>query len=280
MQRRKFIYKSVLGLTIPIVGGLYSWMIEPFWVEIVKRKMTFEYLPESLIGLSLMQISDIHLEDRFPQKYLYNSMDKARKLDPDIVVYTGDYITYESQKQIDDFELFSKSLVKGKKETIAILGNHDYGINYAQNEVGNRVAEILESVGIRVLRNEIFNLDGLQIIGLDDYWGPNFNPNDVMKKVKNSEPSLTLVHNPDVCDAPIWDGYSGWVLSGHTHGGQVKPPFLPPPMLPVKNKMYSAGEIDLGDGRTLYINRALGHLWQVRMNVRPEITVFKLRIKD
>jgi predicted MPP superfamily phosphohydrolase len=47
-------------------------------------------------------------------------------------------------------------------------------------------------------------------------------------------------------------------------------------MLPVKNKKYSSGEIDLEDGRTLYINRALGHLWQVRFNVRPEITVFEL----
>jgi uncharacterized protein len=47
-------------------------------------------------------------------------------------------------------------------------------------------------------------------------------------------------------------------------------------MLPVKNKKYSAGEIDLEDGRTLYINRALGHLWQVRFNVRPEITIFEL----
>jgi predicted MPP superfamily phosphohydrolase len=47
-------------------------------------------------------------------------------------------------------------------------------------------------------------------------------------------------------------------------------------MLPVENKAYSAGEVDLKDGRTLYINRALGHLWQIRFNVRPEITVFEL----
>jgi predicted MPP superfamily phosphohydrolase len=57
----------------------------------------------------------------------------------------------------------------------------------------------------------------------------------------------------------------------------VKPPFLPPPLLPVKNKRYSAGLFELEQGRTLYINRALGHLWQVRMNVRPEITVFELQ---
>jgi predicted MPP superfamily phosphohydrolase len=47
-------------------------------------------------------------------------------------------------------------------------------------------------------------------------------------------------------------------------------------MLPVKNKKYSAGKIDLNDGRTLYINRALGNLHQIRFNVRPEIIIFTL----
>ena len=72
------------------------------------------------------------------------------------------------------------------------------------------------------------------------------------------------------------NGYKGWILSGHTHGGQCKPPFLPAPMLPVKNKRYSAGQFELSGERNLYINRALGHLWQVRFNVRPEITIFTL----
>ena len=72
-------------------------------------------------------------------------------------------------------------------------------------------------------------------------------------------------------------GYQGWVLAGHTHGGQCKLPFLRPPRVPVENPRYVAGEVDVGDGRRLYINRALGHLLPVRFNVRPEITAFRLR---
>ncbi len=52
--------------------------------------------------------------------------------------------------------------------------------------------------------------------------------------------------------------------------------FLPPPMLPVKNRRYTSGAFDLGDGRSLYINRGLGHLLRVRFNARPEITCFRL----
>jgi len=97
-----------------------------------------------------------------------------------------------------------------------------------------------------------------------------------MRHYDSSLANVVLCHNPDVCDLNVWNGYKGWILSRHTHGGQCKPPFLKPPLLPVRNKNYAAGEVDLQDGRRLYINRALGHLWQVRFNVRPEITIFTL----
>jgi predicted MPP superfamily phosphohydrolase len=89
-------------------------------------------------------------------------------------------------------------------------------------------------------------------------------------------PTLVLCHNPDAVDLPIWSEYSGWILSGHTHGGQCKPPFLPPPLLPVRNTRYTAGAFALTGGRRLYINPGLGYLRRVRFNVRPEITVFRL----
>jgi len=107
------------------------------------------------------------------------------------------------------------------------------------------------------LKNEQKEYEGLNFIGFDDFWGPNFKPELVMKHYNTAKSNIVLCHNPDVCDEDVWNGYQGWILSGHTHGGQCKPPFLPPPMLPVKNKKYTFGEIDLEDGRMLYINRAL-----------------------
>jgi predicted MPP superfamily phosphohydrolase len=85
-----------------------------------------------------------------------------------------------------------------------------------------------------------------------------------------------LCHNPDGVDVSGWDDYDGWILAGHTHGGQCKAPFLPPPLLPVRNKRYVKGEVAVNLERTFYINRGLGHLIQARFNVRPEITVFSL----
>jgi predicted MPP superfamily phosphohydrolase len=79
-------------------------------------------------------------------------------------------------------------------------------------------------------------------------------------------------------DEHVWNGYRGWILSGHTHGGQCKPPFFAPPVIPVRNRRYTAGAFDLYDGRWLYINRGLGYLHRVRFNARPEITVFTLAL--
>ena len=277
LKRRKFIKKGIFSaIGIGLLSGIYSWKIEPFWLEFVKVKMPIRNLPEKLIGKTLMQISDIHVGNRFDWKYIIESFQKAQKLNPDIVVYTGDFVSYENHEQFEQLTTVMKNSVNGKIATLGILGNHDYGKNWAENNVANSIIEILNSSNIEILRNEKKDIQGLNIIGIDDYWGTNFNPEKALSKMKSNEANIVLCHNPDVCDLNIWKDYNSWILSGHTHGGQVKPPFLNPPMLPVKNKKYSAGKIELSNNRTLYINRALGHLWQVRFNVRPEITLFEL----
>ncbi len=278
MNRRKFIKRTAWGLTgIGLFSGIYAWQIEPFWLEFVNVKMPVKHLPNELAGKTLMQISDIHIGQRFDYHHVINSFKKAKEYNPDFVVYTGDYVsTYKDEVQYSKLEEVLSSAVLGKMGTIGILGNHDYGRNWAQNEVADRISEMLVGNGIQVIRNEHTKLHGLNFIGFDDYWGPNFNPNQAMNGFDKSISNIVLCHNPDVCDLDIWNDYNSWILSGHTHGGQVKPPFLPAPMLPVKNKKYTAGLFDLDNDRILYINRALGHLWQVRFNVRPEITIFEL----
>lgn len=279
MKRRTFINKTFWGLAgVGLVGSIYTWQIEPFWLEFVEVKMPIKNLPNNLVGKTLMQISDIHVGNRFDYHFIIESFQRAAAFNPDFVVYTGDYVsTYKDEVQYEKLAHTLKNAVKGNIGTVAILGNHDYGKNWSENAVANKISEMLSSNDIKVLRNENAEFDGLNFIGFDDYWGLNFNPKEAMSKFDQTKANLALCHNPDVCDLAIWGEYNSWILSGHTHGGQVKPPFLPPPILPVKNERYSSGFFELSNNKKLYINRALGHLWQVRFNVRPEITVFKLQ---
>ncbi len=276
MNRRKFV-KNLLKLGA--VGGIaltYAWQIEPFWLEFVKVKMPIKNLPDHLVGKTVMQISDMHIGDRFDYRFISDSFKKAQQFAPDFVVYTGDFVSYKTPEQLKQLAEVFEHIVVGKLGTVGVLGNHDYGKNWAENDVADAIVQILADKGLPILRNESKEIDGLNFIGLDDFWGTNYNPEAIMAQIDDKKAQIVLCHNPDVADKPIWGHYDSWILAGHTHGGQCKPPFLDAPMLPVKNKRYTAGQFDVGGGRTLYINRALGNLWQVRFNVRPEITLFEL----
>ena len=276
MNRKEFLKKM---LKLSVVGAfpfLYSWQIEPFWVEFVKRKLPIKHLPEDLIGKTLIQISDLHVGNRFDWNFLIESFQKAQDYKPEFVVYTGDYVNHGTKEDCENLAIVMKKAIFGSLGTFGILGNHDYGSNWRDLGSSEEICNILKESGVAMLRNEQTESHGLNIIGFDDLWSPNFDPMKVMKDYNPEKANLVLCHNPDVCDKEVWNGYQGWILSGHTHGGQCRIPGVITPILPVKNKKYISGEIDLKDGRRLYINRALGHSYQVRFMVRPEITVFTL----
>jgi predicted MPP superfamily phosphohydrolase len=277
LTRRKFIWKSGVGLVgSAVTAGVYAWRIEPHWVEIVERPLPVAQLPTSLAGKRLVQISDLHVGPRVDGEYLMAALDRVRDLGSDILVITGDFVTYWGAGTFPQLDRVLRRLPRGKQTTLAPLGNHDYGRRWSQGEVADKITSPLVGLGIVVLRNQRCGVGGLEVVGLDDFWGPHFSPEKVLGDLPSDRLALVLCHNADAADRPVWGGFQGWILAGHTHGGQCKPPFLPPPILPTKNKRYTSGEFDLGDGRRLYINRGLGHLIQLRFNVRPEITAFTL----
>jgi len=274
--RRQFLRTSIGAITAAAGLGGYAWGIEPHWLEFVRHDLPLAGLPVFLRGKRLMQISDVHVGPRVSEDYLLESMARAAAFAPDIVVLTGDFISYGNSYDWDALARVVARIPRGRLGTFAICGNHDYGIEWSQPEVPARVRAVLEQYGIPLLQNETVVVDGLTIAGLDDLWGPNFRPAETLRRLPDDVDSIVLCHNPDAVDLPVFRDVRGWVLAGHTHGGQCKPPFLPPPVLPVRNHRYTAGPFDVGPGRMLYINRALGHALHVRFNVRPEITVFTL----
>lgn len=220
-------------------------------------------------------MSDVHVGLEVDDAYVIETFERVARLAPDIVVVTGDFISHHA-RFLEQVERVYAHLPRGRLATLGIFGNHDYGPGWSHPEVADALAGALSRFGIRMLRNEIAEVAGLQIVGLDDLWGTNFRPGAALEGIDRERAAIVLSHNPDSVDLPVWGDYQGWILCGHTHGGQCKPPFLPPPLLPVRNKRYTAGELELSGGRRLYINRGVGHLLAVRFNVRPEVTVFEL----
>ncbi len=274
LTRRRFM----LGAGVAALSaGVWTWRIEPHWVEVVRRDMPVRGLLPELDGKTLAQVSDLHVCPRVGSDYLSECLRKVSALEPDIVVVTGDFMSQGGPERADEVTRVFESLAAPPMGCFAVLGNHDYGERWDNAKIAEQLVRRLTDAGVTVLRNESRVISGLRIVGLDDMWGTNFYPRKVLPTLTTDEPTIVLCHNPDAVDSPVdWGKYKGWILSGHTHGGQCKPPFLAPPLLPVLNKRYTAGAFDLGDGRSLYINRGLGHLLRVRFNVRPEITLHRL----
>lgn len=274
ITRRRFL-GGTLGAAA--ATGLYAWRVEPHWVELVRRELPIAGLPDDWVGRTLAQVSDLHVGD-VDADYLRRQLQYVGTLRPDLVVFTGDFITCRGAEPVDEAAGVVEALPMPPRGCAAVLGNHDYSQTHAwsNRKTADRLADRLTRLGVQVLRNERRAFAGLELIGLDDLWGPAFDLPKAMHGRDRDRPAIVLCHNPDGVDAPFWDRYQGWILAGHTHGGQVKPPWMAPPLLPVVNRRYVAGEYDLGEGRRLYVNRGLGHLARVRFNVRPEITLFTL----
>jgi len=298
---RRFLTVGAGAVAAAAGIGVYAWQIEPYWLDVVRRPMPLENLPAALEGTTLLQLSDVHVGPRVSSDYIERAFQVGRALAPDFVAFTGDFVSYRSPHEIAELARVLRVAPRGRLATVASLGNHDYGRNWRSIAVADDVSRVATDAGIVVLRNDVHMVAGLQFAGLADFWSPEFGPRHGMpptgelvarvpsrfaragtdasatlRLLARDAPTVLLSHNPDVQDLPIWDGVRGWVLAGHTHGGQVKPPFLPPPVLPVQNKRYTAGAFEVGPGRTMYINRGLGFLIQVRFDVRPELTLFTL----
>ena len=274
--RRRFLRAGAAALAGGLGVGLYTWRIEPHWIQLTHRDLPIAGLPRGLAGATLVQLSDLHVGPRVDSGYLIRVLKTVAALAPEIVVFTGDFISYNGLRQLDELGRVLEHWPLGRLATVAIFGNHDYGVSWRQPEVAEDVAKRARDAGITVLRNQTLEVRGLELAGLDDLWSTNFHPVPVLAGLQPDRPTLVLSHNPDTVDRPIWSDYRGWILSGHTHGGQCKPPFLPPPILPIRNPAYAAGEVALSGDRRLYVNRGVGHLTRVRFNVRPEVTIFTL----
>lgn len=274
ISRRTFLRTTGAALGAVALTGAYSWQVEPYWLDIVRRPLPMPHLPPALEGATLVQLSDIHVGKRVDDDYVRSVFDRVSALSPDIVVYTGDFVSYHKEI-FDQLGAVYARAPHGRLATLGSFGNHDYGPRWSHPEIAAELQRRLTAYGIDVLRGEVRDVAGLQVVGLDDLWALRFDP-QVLGTLGSGRAALALSHNPDTVDHQGWESYDGWILGGHTHGGQCKPPFLPPPLLPVKNTRYSSGEFALSGARHLYINRGVGFLIQVRFNVRPEVTVFTL----
>lgn len=271
ISRRTFLKGSML------LGGamlLEGFVVEPRMVDIVETTVRIKGLPPGFIGFRVCQITDIHHSPVISLDYIRSVVEEANRLAPDLVVLTGDYIDTGKKYMAPAIEALSR--LKAAHGTVAILGNHDHfiGRGYAEDVIGSHK--------IPLLRNSHIYLESkgstLCIAGVADLLEDTPDAKEALKGVDPAIPRLLLSHHPDYAETLPPDERIDLVISGHTHGGQVRLPFGPAPVVPSKyGQKYSGGLVDLEGGRQVYVSRGIGtSMIPVRFNCPPELTLIKL----
>jgi uncharacterized protein len=279
MQRTKKTRLKVprltkLGLFISgLCTLLYAYFIEPNWIEINSLQLTLPHLAAEFDGYKIVQISDIHVNKWMTTARLNRIVRLVNQQKPDLIAVTGDFVTRSQERFIPNLNATIGQL-SAKDGIYGVLGNHDYSVNAAE------VEKILAKNNIINLKNTFYTLQRnsakLHLAGVDDVCFGKDRLDLVLKNLPSDGATILLAHEPDFADKSKVTGRFDLQLSGHSHAGQIRIPFLPPLVLPTFGKKYYSGLYQLGEMK-LYTNRGLGMTgFHLRFNCRPEITVFSL----
>lgn len=242
-------------------------------------------LPDGFDGFTIAHLSDFHYHPVFTAKPIADAVDLVNKLNPDIVVLTGDFVTIpyfgSKRKTIATIEAQAEPCAEllgqlgSKRGIYAVLGNHD------QSSQPALVTQSLQNRGIRVLRNEAVPLEQrgsrIWLAGVDDVLEGAADLSQALHDVSRSETTILLAHEPDFADY-VTEHTVSLQLSGHSHGGQIRLPFIGPPYLPELARKYPWGLHRIG-GLYLYTNCGLGTIEvPIRWNCPPEVTLIRLAV--
>ncbi len=276
VSRRRFLKAASFGSlsTITLHSPAYGFTGKTEQhIEITRHWIRLENLPRSFHGLKVVHLTDIHHSRYVSFNEVYRMVGLANRQHPDLIFLTGDYITW-SKKYIQPVAEALKNL-KSRLGCFAVLGNHDFRVD------ADEVTRALERAGIKVLRNSSGRIehksDSLWVAGVDEY---SYGQSDIpkaLKHVPSSQPKILLAHNPEIFGQATHHQVD-FILSGHTHGGQVRIPYLSPlNSMTQPNQEHLEGLVSNGKTR-MYISRGLGKVVvPVRILCPPEIPVFYLQ---
>jgi uncharacterized protein len=241
--------------------------------EITETEIWLRRLPAAFNGLRIVHLTDIHHSLFTPLETVNRAVHLANQMRPDLVALTGDYVTLSPSYIWPVARALGK--LRSRLGTYAVLGNHDFQVDPEE------MTEALRAQHIRVLRNSHHALrargSAVWILGVDDLWWAADDFHAALESVPARDLKILLCHNP----LGIFTAAShsiDFVLSGHTHGGQVRLPLLG--SLRGRSKLgerFVEGWNRV-DGTQIYVNRGIGKvLVPVRLGCPPEIACLRLR---
>ncbi|HEX8391869.1 MAG TPA: metallophosphoesterase [Longimicrobium sp.] len=253
--------------------GAYS-LVEPFWLQVTRPRIHVRGLHPDLEGLRIALLTDFHAGGGTPLSLVRRACRLAMREEPHLIALTGDFADDSAQSFNPVLDALSE--LRAPLGVWAVPGNHDHtvGIDLWRHEVAQRpwLTDLTNRAEMRRVGSA-----RLCIAGVDDYsyGAPNL---EALPPPAERDFTLLLAHDPDQaerarreCDAV------GLVVSGHTHGGQVRIPFSGAVLNPAEfDELYEQG-VRRRPWTQVYTSRGVGtgHI-PVRLFCRPEIAILTL----
>ncbi len=279
---KKVIIVLIIIVLVIVLCLLYSRFVATKGLKVKEYKVINSKITDSYHGLKIVHLTDIHYGSTIFEKELNNIVDKANEIKPDIVVITGDLI--DDRLSYDkDIIINCLSKIEAKLGKYAVSGNHDIPLddyNYIIKESGftslDNKYELIYSKS-----NEPIIISGIgygdEDIGIKT---EQFDKYISELKTDDIKPiySILLVHEPDTVDKLDLTKYD-LVLAGHSHGGQVRLPFIGKLYTPEGSKKYYDEYYKINN-TDLYISSGLGtSLYRFRLFNKPSFNFYRITNK-
>lgn len=285
-------------LLLVVVLVVWGTLIEPYRLTETRHDAHLPGLPPAWEGRTVALLAD------FQVGMVLHNLDTVRRAvkrvveeRPAVVLVAGDFVHQPPENLAESLATvirLLRPLLDARLPVYGVLGNHDYGIGVSQEEgegYAARVEAALEEAGILILQNETVRLElagqPLYLVGIGEHEFGHDDPAAALVAVPAGAPRLVMMHNPKSFKA-LPAHSAPLAVAGHTHGGQVRLPFLGDRYWLVPRgswEMNIAGWIDPEgegsygkEGNRLYITRGIGYsVVPMRLFSPPELTLFTLR---
>jgi predicted MPP superfamily phosphohydrolase len=282
-SRRVFLERAAgVAVASPFVAGAYGMFYGRLNLETTHHRTSLPRLPAAFEGFKIAQLSDIHIGPFMTKEQIRKYVAIANALKPDLIVLTGDFVTFDPTTQHDVVEALSG--LRAPYGVWGSLGNHD---SWARVEAS--ITAAFADARIRILRHQAVpitaGVDAFNLIGVDFQTLRPFGPSPTVRRflegvdklMAPDRVNILMSHNPDTFDRAAELGID-LSLAGHTHGGQASLEFISPQIAPSRLVTpYVAGWFEKPGGSRLYVNRGIGTIFvPIRIGAPPEITVYEL----
>jgi len=282
--RRKFLSNTAVAAgAVPLAASGYGFLFGRVEFEKSFVRMKLSRLPREFHGFRIAQLSDFHIGPFMTSSDIRHVVEITNALKPDLIVLTGDYITWDPDTQ--EAAVDSLTDLKSPLGIYGCLGNHEM-----MTHTEASITALFARRDIRILRQERTPIqvgkESLNLIGVDYEFRRHHGPygdhlvrqylEGVKPLMRPDQVNILLSHNPNTFDRAAQMGID-LSLSGHTHGGQISLDFISPD-LSIARLMtpYVKGHFQKPGGQ-LYVNRGLGTIVvPIRFDAPPEITMFEL----